>query len=235
MISRPFALALAVFLALSASLDVGEAPAQACSFEGQLQMNPETLVDGEPVRGTPDADLLVVEFFDPNCPHCQRFHPVTKQVLNQYGDQIRFYMQPVPLWQFSTEQMQAMFLAKEKGKYYEMIDAQLTSPNAGKGGMATDQIVAVADEIGIDPGWMRKQLAAGSKQSAVNRLPYEARKAGIESTPTLAIGKKIVGNRSAACIGQLIEQERSPSDASAESDRRHRHSAIRLCPRTGLA
>ena len=220
MISRPFALVLAVFLAVSASLNAGEAHAQACSFDGQLQVNPETLADGEPARGTPDADLLVTEFFDPNCPHCQRFHPVMNQVLEEYGDQIRFYMQPVPLWQFSREQMQAIVLAKEKGKYYEMIDAQLESPHAGKGGMTTDQIVTIAEEIGIDPDWMREQLTAGARQAAVNRLPYEARKAGIESTPTLAIGRQIVGNRSAACIGQLIEQEMSPSDASAERDGR---------------
>lgn len=191
---------------------------QACSFGGQLQTNPEQLAAGEPVLGNPDADLLVTEFFDPNCPHCQRFHPVMKKVLQEHGDQIRVFMQPVPLWQFSREQMQAMFIAKERGKYYEMIDAQLTSSNAGKGGMTTDQIVALAEEIGLDPGWMREQLSSGAKRSQVNRLSYEARQAGIESTPTLAIGTKIVNNRSAACIGQLIEQEVSAAQDTSTSE-----------------
>lgn len=192
---------------LAATLTPSTAQAQDCRFRGTLSMNPEQLAEGEPVRGNPEADLLVTEFFDPNCPHCRRFHPVTKTVLQKYGDRIRFFMQPVPLWAFSRQQMQAMFIAKEKGKYYEMIDAQLESPNAGKGGMTTDQLVALAEDIGIDPGWMREELQAGTKQSAVNRLTYEARKAGLKRTPTLAIGKKIVGNQSADCIGQLIEQE----------------------------
>jgi len=191
---------------------------QACSFDGQLQTNPEKLVESEPVQGNPEADLLVTEFFDPNCPHCQRFHPVMKKVLQEHGDQIRFFMQPVPLWSFSRAQMQAMFIAKEKGKYYEMIDAQLTSPNAGKGGMTTDQIVGLAEEIGLDPEWMRSSLQSGAKRSAVNRLTYEARQAGIQSTPTLAIDKKIVSGRSAACIGQLIEQELS-AETTSRSDR----------------
>jgi len=201
------------------------AQAQTCSFSGTLGMNPEQLAAEEPVQGNPDADLLVTEFFDPNCPHCQRFHPVMKQVLQQHGDQIRFFMQPVPLWDFSRQQMQAMFIAKEKGKYYEMIDAQLTSPNTGKGGMTTDQIVALAGDIGIDPGWMRSQLQSNAKQSAVNRLTYEARQSGIESTPTLAIGKNIVSNRSASCISQLIKRdlgktENTSSDAEPSSKNR---------------
>ena len=107
-----------------------------------------------------------------------------------------------------------------KGKYYEMIDAQLTSPYAGKGGMTTGQIVALAEEIGIDPEWMRERLNSSAKRAAVNRLSYEARQAGIESTPTLAIGKKIISNRSAACIGQMIELELSTAESSSEkSDR----------------
>lgn len=196
-----------VLCTLGALLSVPPVHAQNCSFSDTLQTNPETLAENEPVQGTPAADLLLVEFFDPNCPHCQKFKPVMEEVMSTYGDRVRYYKQPVPLWQFSRPQIRAILLAKEKGKYYEMIDAQLTSPNAGQGGLSTDQIVALAEQIGIDPSWMRSQMEANAKQSAVNRLPYEARRAGVDSTPTLAIGRKVVGNRSATCIGQLIEQE----------------------------
>ena len=197
-------------------LSAGPAFAQSCGFSGQLNMSPETLAESEPVQGNAEASLLLVEFFDPNCPHCQDFKPVMDQVMEQYGDRVRYYKQPVPLWQFSRPQIRAILLAKQQGKYYDMIDAQLQSPNAGRGGMTTDQLVSLAEGIGIDGGWMREKLTSGAMQSAVNRLPYEARKAGVQSTPTLAIGRKVVGNRSAACIGQLIEQELSAS-ASASS------------------
>lgn len=207
--------ALFLFTISAGVLSAGPALAQSCGFNGQLQMNPEQLAESQPVQGNAEADLLLVEFFDPNCPHCQDFGPVMDQVMEKYGDQVRFYKQPVPLWQFSRPQIRAILLAKQQDKYYEMIDAQLESPNAGKGGMTTDQIVSLAEDIGIDPNWMSEKLQSDDMQSAVNRLPYEARKAGVRSTPTLAIGGKIVGNRSAGCIGQLIEQELSASAASA--------------------
>ena len=195
-------------LALGLALIAVPAQAQTCSFDGELQTNPEQLADEEPTKGNPEADLLVMEFFDPNCPHCQRLHPVMQEVLQTHGDNIRYYMQPLPGWQFSVPQIRAIMLAKEKGKYYEMIDAQLTSPYAGRGGMSTDQIVALAGEIGIDPTWMRDRLASRAKQSAVSQLAYEAKKAGVQRMPTLAIGRKaLLGPRSASCIGQLIGQE----------------------------
>ncbi|MFP4228889.1 MAG: DsbA family protein [Salinivenus sp.] len=203
-------------LVIAAGLFVaGPAVAQSCGFDGQLQMNPESLAESEPVQGDSEADLLLVEFFDPNCPHCQDFLPVMDQVMEEYGDQVRYYKQPVPLWEFSRPQVRAILLAKQEGKYYDMIDAQLQSPHAGKGGMTTEQLVSLAEEIGIDGDWMQEKLEDGDRQEAVNRLPYEARKAGVESTPTLAIGGKIAGNRSADCIGQLIEQELSASAEDA--------------------
>ena len=94
-----------LFLVASVALLPSTAYAQACGFNGTLDMNPEQLAAGEPTQGNSDADLLVTEFFDPNCPHCQRFHPVMKKVLQAHGDQIRFFMQPVPLWAFSRQQM----------------------------------------------------------------------------------------------------------------------------------
>ncbi len=206
---------LSVLVVAAGLFSAGSAVAQSCGFNGQLNMNPEQLAKSEPVQGNTEADLLLVEFFDPNCPHCQDFKPVMDQVMEQYGDRVRYYKQPVPLWQFSRPQIQAILLAKQQGKYYDMIDAQLTSSYAGKGGMTTDQLASLAEEIGIDGDWMREKLNSGDMQAAVNRLPYEARKAGVQSTPTLAIGGKVVGNRSAACIGQLIEQELSGSASAA--------------------
>jgi len=196
------------------------ATAQSCSFDGTLDMDPEELAASEPVRGNPDASLLVTEFFDPNCPHCQAFHPVMQKVMEAHGNDIRFYMHPVPLWQYSSDQMRAMFIAKQKGKYYEMIDAQLESPHAGKGGMTTDQILAVADQIGLDAEWFQEQMEDPSvARTEVRRLQYEARKAGVESTPTVAIGRKVVARRSADCIGQLIQRKLQETEAATSPER----------------
>jgi len=212
-------LAFALVVGLVLLLRPTPAVAQSCSYNGELQLNPEELAASEPVQGNPEAEVLLTEFFDPNCPHCQRFKPVMDEVMQEYGDQVRYYKQPVPLWQYSRRQIRALLIAKEQNKYYEFIDQQLQNP-AARGGLSREQILSQAEAVGIDRDWMAEQLAGGTKRSDVNRLPYEARKAGVESTPTLAIGKKVVGNRSAACIGRLIERELEAQSETPSSDDR---------------
>lgn len=178
-----------------------------CSFDGQLDLNPlEIVSDSEPVLGNPSANVLLIEFFDPNCPHCQRLHSVMKKVVEEYGDRVRYYKHPVPVWQYSVQQIGAILLAKEKGKYYEMIDKQLESGQ--QGGLDIDRLVEMADEIGLSPEWMRKQLNQKGLQKRVGQTSVVARKAGVQSTPTLAIGRDIVSSsQPTSCIGELIERK----------------------------
>ena len=47
--------------------------------------------DGDAFMGSPDTDLVLVEFGDFNCPHCARFHTDTlPQIIRDYGDSINY-------------------------------------------------------------------------------------------------------------------------------------------------
>lgn len=188
-----------------------------CSFAGELEVAPEAMMrDSDPVLGNSSADVLLIEFFDPNCSHCQRFHSVMKGVMEEYGDQVKYYKHPIPVWQYSVRQIEAMFLAREKGKYYEMIDQQMENPTDGE--MSVGSLARMADSIGIDPEWMRNQLNEHTMQKEVGRTSFMARQAGVENTPTLAIEGKIVSPKQpTSCIGRLIEQTLQ-KEASSESE-----------------
>lgn len=185
-----------------------------CSFSGKLDISPEAIMlDSDPVQGNPSSEVLLIEFFDPNCEPCQRFNPILKKVMERYGDRIKYYMHPIPVWQYSTRQIAALLLAKEKGKYYEMIDLQFK--NATKRGMNIEQLVALADSLNIDTEWMRSRLQMERMRKEVGRLSYQANKAGVRTTPTFAIGRKIISSsQPTSCIARLIE--RTLQDAEGE-------------------
>src|SRR3989344_3839273 len=46
-------------------------------------INPVTSADH--IRGNPNADIVIVEYSDFECPFCKRFHPTMKQVMDEYG------------------------------------------------------------------------------------------------------------------------------------------------------
>lgn len=198
---------------------VASSPAAAqsqCSFKGKLKISPRNIMsDSDPVLGNPSADVLLIEFFDPNCHHCRRIHSVMKDVMKKYGDRVKFYMHPIPAWRYSIRQIEALLLAKEKGKYYEMIDQQLE--NQQKRGLSVDQIAAMADSIGIDPSWMRDRLKRQAVRKQVGRRSYQAQKAGVKNAPTLAIGRKIISSsQPTSCIGRLIERTLKNRKAAGE-------------------
>lgn len=177
-----------------------------CSFSGQLKLRPDQIMlESDPVLGNPSADVILIEFFDPNCTPCQRFHPIMKKVMETYGDRIKYYMHPIPVWKYSLRQIEAILLSKEKGKYYEMIDQQLEHPQ--EKGLDVEDLVAMADSVGIDSEWMRRRIEENAVRKQVGRISYQAQRAGVKNTPTFSIGRRIISSsQSPSCIGRLIER-----------------------------
>lgn len=49
-----------------------------------------------PVLGSPDAEFVILEFFDYTCPHCRKTHAMIEEALPKYGDRLAIVMLPVP-------------------------------------------------------------------------------------------------------------------------------------------
>ncbi len=202
----------------TASAAVGQPPfspapgEQACRFDPEKSLTTdlgELISEDDPFLGNPKADVVVVEFFDPNCVHCQTFHPVMEDVLEAYGDRIRFYMKPFALWEYSFMQVEAMLIAAQVGKYYEMIDQQLE--NSGRPSLSDENLVEVAGRIGLEEAVFAQALALRDLTSRVQFLRLQARNAGVRSTPTVVINRRdqVVASeaRTFECMSRFLDEE----------------------------
>ncbi len=54
-------------------------------------------ISGMPLRGNPEAPVTLVEFSDFQCPYCRRGSEIVEELLQQYGDDIRFVYMHFPL------------------------------------------------------------------------------------------------------------------------------------------
>jgi len=160
----------------------------------------------DPYLGNLDADVTVLEFFDPNCRHCATFHPVMKQVIEDSGQHARFYMIPFPLWRFSLVQTEALYVAAQEGKFFEMLDAQYI--NQKQGGMSMDEVTVLATDIGLDADLFRERLERGLNQQMIIERRAQIAETGIGGTPAVMINGRIVANdsKSRICLNQLIAE-----------------------------
>jgi protein-disulfide isomerase len=80
---------------IQAELDRREQEATQQAAERRKEL--ESAVAGRPVRGNPDAPVLIVEFSDFQCPFCARGANTVEQILEKHGDDVRFVFKHFPL------------------------------------------------------------------------------------------------------------------------------------------
>lgn len=77
----------------------GNAPAAAPNgklTDDQVKKVPEVSGDDH-IRGSKDAEIVMIEYSDLECPFCERFHPTAKQAFDEYGDKIAWVYRQFPL------------------------------------------------------------------------------------------------------------------------------------------
>ncbi|CAN5477199.1 thioredoxin domain-containing protein [soil metagenome] len=183
-----------------------------CRFDDEMPVIEDLafLTEDMPFQGNADAPITVIEFFDPNCPHCRHLHAEIKPVIGVHSDLARFYMQPYPIWDHSIPQIQAMYAAREEGKWFEMIDSQFARQIPG--GMTRGAIIAATNDIGMDGPAVVEAVLAGAHRTEVNaRHQAVSSRVELQSVPRLAINGRfvaqLVGAMNAACISHLVQQE----------------------------
>lgn len=183
-----------------------------CTFDetkGRIDNYMSLVADSDPSKGNPDSDVLVVEFFDPNCPACKVMHPIMDAVVESHGDDARFVYRPFILWQHSVVQVEALHHANQQGKFFEMLQGQFDRQIPGSG-LPYETVEEIASEIGIDPDLMRQRIERGLYRSLAMRHRTAGVEAGISSVPTVMINGRFVdrNSRSVACLGELIERSK---------------------------
>ena len=86
-----------------------------------MPVNPEV----DHVRGPANAPVTLVEYGDFECPYCGRAEPALRELLAEFGDELRFVFRNLPLAdvhpraQLAAEAAEA---AGAQGKFWEMHD-----------------------------------------------------------------------------------------------------------------
>ncbi len=203
-----------------------ESEEHVCGYEGELPGWRELLEPDDPRLGPPDSPVVVVEFFDPNCPHCRALHPQLMLVLDQFADQVIFSFKPVALWEYSVPQIEALYLAYQQGRFFDMLEAQYA--HARSRGLSMEELVELARKVGMDTEAFRKGLEKGLYRKKVQESRKRAMALGVRSVPTLLINGHVVRHTSesmqAACIARLIREALMQEGVSASNIAHRNHS-----------
>ncbi|OGZ94450.1 MAG: hypothetical protein A3A28_05665 [Candidatus Sungbacteria bacterium RIFCSPLOWO2_01_FULL_47_32] len=172
-------------------------------------VNPADLVGaGDPMLGSPDAKVTVVEFSDFQCPFCGKFFRETEsKIVDIYvkTGKVRFVYKHFPFLGNESEwAAQASECAKEQGKFWEYHDYLFNTIwdnyyGKGKGGenvgaFSKANLKKFAVALGLDTAIFAQCLDTEKYKDVVNEEEALGRKVGVQGTPsTFVNGKMIVG------------------------------------------
>jgi len=178
-----------------------------CTFDDALPTisDFDRLIAGSPSIGN-DGGVRMVQFFDPNCPHCRTLHSVMPQIMEAVGDRASLHYKPYPLWPYSYQQVEALYLAEDAGLFNQMLDEQMRRQK--RGGLSVTDLAEIAGAIGMDASQFRRDLNSGKYRSKVNRERTQVSRTGLNSVPKIAIEGRFVSSRSIGpeCLTYLVDQ-----------------------------
>jgi len=155
---------------------------------------PEALIRSHsPILGPENAPVTIVEFFDPACEACRRFHPIVKEILSEHEDAVRVVLRYTPFHGEGSEvAIRVLEAARMQDKFELVLEALLAQQPrwAAHGNMRSDLILRVAVSAGLDPEAAKDQMLAPGVMAVLNQDKADVQTMGVRQTPTFFVNGK---------------------------------------------
>ncbi|MDY7077142.1 MAG: thioredoxin domain-containing protein [Chloroflexota bacterium] len=162
--------------------------------------------EGFPYLGSLEAPVVLVEFTDFNCSHCQAYNLQSEDgILADYvaTGQVRyvlhFYSSTNPR---SWQAAEAAMCAADQGLYFQFQRALFESPTALR-----EDFIARARDVGLDVGEFTACWDAGRHHNALMGHIRAAGEMGISVTPSFRVNDQLVVGNRPDMIRQAIDDE----------------------------
>ena len=157
------------------------------------------------VRGPDDAAVTLLEYGDLECPYCGQAERVIRELLSNFGGELRYAWRHLPLndvhphAQLAAESAEA---AAAQGKFWEMHDALL----ANQDDLTLKSILAAAERLGLDMEKFRGHLRKRKGAPKIAEDVESADLSGVSGTPTFFInGHRHQGAYDIATLSKAVK------------------------------
>lgn len=162
--------------------------------------------------GPANAPVKIEEFGDFECPPCGLFHPILKQMSQEFGDKLHITFREFPLanHQHAVPAASAAEAAGMQGKFWEMHGLIFEHQNDWKVAFDVRPIFeGYAKQIGLDVERFNRDVNSDRVEQRIFLDGKRGRSMGVNSTPTVFINGREVPYQSlpADTFRVLIENE----------------------------
>lgn len=160
--------------------------------------------------GEKDAKVQVVEFFDPACGTCAKFHSYTKNIVDDYAGEVRVVLRYAPFHKNSNYAIKMLEGSREQGKFMEVLDFMFKTQNIWVKHHVVDpkvlfEILSKVD--GLDMEKLNRYMNSSKGDKIVSQDLKDAKELGVSKTPSYIVNGKPLQNFGYENLIELIESE----------------------------
>lgn len=176
-------------------------------------------VDDDPVKGSGNASVTIIEFGDFQCPFCANFYTQTLPLIKENyinTGKVKFVYRDFPLDISCNTSMnrqlhpnackaaEAAECADNQGKFWEYHDKLFENQQS----LDITSLKQYAEDLGLDAAEFNNCLDSGEMTSEVQNDINDALSYGVEGTPAFFInGIFVSGSQPFSVFQQIIEEE----------------------------
>jgi hypothetical protein len=139
--------------------------------------------DSSPSVGNPDADVVIVEFFDYNCGYCKKALSDVQTIIKE-DDNVRFVFKEMPILSPASRDAAKWALAANKqGKYFEYHVGLMNM----SGAKSVNNLEKLAKDLGLDVDQMKKDANDPETDAMIDKNLLVSQELGIRGTPAFII------------------------------------------------
>ena len=164
----------------------------------------------DPARGNANAQVIIQEFADFQCPFCQRVEPTLRALEKTYGGQIKLVWRHFPKSfhehsQLAAESAQEVFAQKGAAAFWAFHDKLFSNPDLSAR-TERSNLERLAREAGVNMTAFEAALDNGKHKSKIAADVAIASRAAINGTPAFVInGYYLSGAQEEAAFKKLID------------------------------
>ena len=153
--------------------------------DGNIEL---TVTDDDWYRGGKNAEVTIVEFSDLECPFCKTFHPTMQQVVDEYGDKVKWVYRHFPLTSIHSKAQKEAEAAECAGElggntgFWSYID-RVYEVTPSNNGLDLAKLPEIAQEIGLNKQKFETCLNSGKYAKKVQADAQSGVAAGARGTP----------------------------------------------------
>lgn len=189
---------------------------------------PAPISADEHILGNPNADVVIIEYSDTECPFCKRHQTTMNNIIDAYGKdgQVAWVYRHFPLDALHSKarkEAEATECVNELGgntAFWKMLNTIYTK-TPGNNGLDAAQLPIFAKEAGVDVTKFNTCLSSGKYASKVEEQYQDGIKAGARGTPYgVVVLKSALSKTAESKISNFIAQRGLGDNVSISSDKK---------------